>query len=210
VSVVVAGCVLAAGAGQRLGSAKASVAIDGRTFLDRLLESLATAGVAPRLVVGRADEAATLRTACDRRDARLLLNPAPERGMLSSVHVCLHALTASAAAIDALVVAPVDCPLVRSETVAALVTAFAVTRASIVVPRHGDRRGHPTLFAASLFAELLQAPLDVGARPGVRAHAADRLELPVDDPAVLDDIDTPAALAALRERDARRDRPAAP
>jgi CTP:molybdopterin cytidylyltransferase MocA len=167
VTAVVAACVLAAGAGRRMGAPKASLEYDGRTFVDRLLDSCRAAGMAPRFVVAAAADA-TVRAACERHNARLLLNPAPERGMLSSLHVCLHALAAPAATPAALVVAPVDCPRVRPETIAALAAAFATTRAPIVVPRYRGRRGHPALFAAALFEELLRAPLDVGARAVVR------------------------------------------
>ena len=135
---------------------------------------------------------------CAANDAQLLLNPHPECGMLSSLHVCLRAITASAPALDGLFVLPVDCPGVRPETVVALATAFRTSRAPLVVPRFGLRRGHPVLFAATLFDELACAPLDQGARAVVRAHAADRLEVPVDDPAVLNDVDTPDAAAKLR------------
>ncbi len=196
----VALCVPAAGAGARMGGPKALQPLDGRSFVEHILATMRDAGVAPRYVVGR-DAAPALRAACARGGARLLVNPDPDRGMLSSIHVCLDAIGREEAAeraptgmatIDALFVAPVDCPRVRAATVATLVAAFARTGASIVVPRFGERRGHPTLFARALFAELRAAPLDVGARAVVRAHAPDRVEVSVDDPAVLDDFDRPA------------------
>lgn len=201
-----------------MGGPKALLPIGEMTFLDYLLDSLRTAGVRPRYVVIRASyDTERMRAVCARGRARLVVNPDPDRGMLSSIHACLdeieraekraarRAVTAvpleesrgRARAeplpfrVDALFVAPVDCPRVKPETIEMLATSFGVTRSPIVVPRYGDRRGHPTLFARRLFAELRAAPLDVGARAVVRAHAKDRLEVRVNDPAVLDDFDQP-------------------
>jgi molybdenum cofactor cytidylyltransferase len=60
-----------------------------------------------------------------------------------------------------------------------------------VVPVCRGRRGHPVIFARKLFAELLAAPLDQGAKSVVRAHTADTLELETDDEDITCDIDTP-------------------
>lgn len=195
----IAACVLAAGRSRRMGSPKAWLDAGGQPFVVRLLGSLRTAGVARCLVVAPVHDAA-MQAVCDAHAAELLVNPDPERGMLSSIHIGLRALRtggATAPAVDALFVAPVDCPRVQPQTLALLIAQFAATHAPIVVPSHGGRRGHPVLFAARLFDELLQAPLDVGARAVVRAHTADRLEVPVDDAAVLDDVDTPEDWARL-------------
>ncbi len=195
-------CLLAAGASERMGRSKALLPFEGRTFLAAALEMFRAAGVETRFVVGRATpapELAAMAGICAANGARLLVNPEPERGMLSSLHVCLNAMqSGDAPALAGLFVLPVDCPGVRPGTLAALAAAFRTSGAPVVVPRFGLRRGHPVLFAAALFEELAAAPLDQGARAVVRAHAADRLELPVDDPAVLNDVDTPDAIARLR------------
>jgi molybdenum cofactor cytidylyltransferase len=60
-----------------------------------------------------------------------------------------------------------------------------------VRPRHLTRRGHPVIFSASLFDDLLKAPLDQGAKAVVNAHGADTLELETDDAGIAIDIDTP-------------------
>lgn len=200
----IAACVLAAGRSRRMGSPKAWLDAGGQPFVVRLLASLRSAGVTRCLVIASVDDAA-MQAVCDADGAELLVNPDPDRGMLSSIHIGLRVLRAGeaaapavAAAPDALFVAPVDCPRVQPQTLALLMAQFAATHAPIVVPIHGGRRGHPTLFAAQLFDELLQAPLDVGARAVVRAHAADRLEVHVDDAAVLDDVDTPEDWGRLR------------
>lgn len=195
--MTIAACVLAAGAGRRMGASKALVAIDGRSFLDTILDSLRDAGLSQRYVVVRPDapEVAAIAAA---HGAAVVVNPAPERGMLSSIHACLGAIATAAPphdrAVLALLVAPVDCPRVAAATVRALVAEFARTRAPVVVPSLGGRRGHPVIFSRAVFAELAAAPLDAGARAVVRAHARDRLDVAVDDPAIFDDFDRPRDL----------------
>jgi molybdenum cofactor cytidylyltransferase len=59
------------------------------------------------------------------------------------------------------------------------------------VPRYRGRRGHPVIFSRSLFPELMNAPLDQGAKTVVHAHRDDTLEIDTDDEGVSIDIDTP-------------------
>ncbi len=181
-----------------MGAPKALVTIEGRTFLESMLESLSDAGAAPLYVVARPGARAVAEIVAS-RGATLVVNPAPERGMLSSIHVCLAAIDAAPRSrdVDALLVAPVDCPRVAAATIRALLAEFARTRAPIVVPRYDGRCGHPVIFSRALFGELASAPLNVGARAVVRAHARDRVEFDVADPAVLDDFDEPRDLSPL-------------
>jgi molybdenum cofactor cytidylyltransferase len=71
------------------------------------------------------------------------------------------------------------------------VDAFREKHQRIVVPTHAGRRGHPVLFARAVFDELLTAPNDEGARAVVRKDPTRVLAVPVDDPAVLEDFNTP-------------------
>jgi molybdenum cofactor cytidylyltransferase len=113
--------------------------------------------------------------------------------MLSSLQCGLRAFRETP---DAVFVWPVDHPLVERDTVVAMITAFQRTDAPVVVPTHGGRRGHPVLFAARVIPELLAADPSLGARSVVHAHD-DRLELPVPDPGVVADIDTPEDYARV-------------
>jgi molybdenum cofactor cytidylyltransferase len=170
--------VLAAGASTRMGSPKALLTTAaGTTFLQAILATLREAGVeSVRVVV--APGAGT--------DATHVINPEPARGMLSSVQCGLRALPEPC---DAVLLWPVDHPLVRVSTVAAMLDAFRSGDPPVVVPTHDGRRGHPVLFARRLVPELLAADPALGARAVVHAHA-DRLELTVEDRGVLADVDT--------------------
>ncbi len=190
-SAAVAGVVLAAGASSRMGRPKALLTVDGTTFLERIVDVAASAGLAPlRVVVG--EHGPAVEAACPDLAPLLVTNPDPSRGQLSSLQTALLALGAEAPA--AVAVFLVDHPLVRRTSVGAIVAAFRATGHGIVVPTLGSRRGHPVLFARALFPALLAAPLERGARAVLEARPDEVLEVPVDDPGILVDIDTPAEL----------------
>ena len=72
------------------------------------------------------------------------------------------------------------------------------TAATIIVPTYDRKRGNPVLWPRRYFAEIAPLTGDVGARALIERYADHVLFLPIDDPAILVDVDTPAALAALR------------
>ena len=173
--------VLAAGASSRMGRAKATLALGpgGPTFVVAIEATLRASGVSLWRVV--------VAPGLAHRDARAVLNPDAHTGMLSSVQCGLRALGPG---VDAALVWPVDHPLVERETILAMVDAFGSGNAPVVVPTYLGRRGHPVLFAARTFPELLAADPASGARAVVHAHD-DRVELEVRDRGVTEDIDTP-------------------
>jgi len=184
---VIGAIVLAAGSSSRMGRAKAQLPAgpNGRSFVDTISETLAGAGVSEvRIVVAPGSTQAPRQA---------VVNPDPSAGMLSSVQCGLRAFREWP---DAVFVWPVDHPLVERDTVLAMAAAFQRTGAPVIVPTHGGRRGHPVLFAARVVPELLAADPSLGARSVVHAHD-DRLELPVPDPGVVADIDTPEDYARV-------------
>jgi molybdenum cofactor cytidylyltransferase len=68
---------------------------------------------------------------------------------------------------------------------------FSETKSLIVVPRHQGKRGHPVIFSHVLFAELLNAPMEEGAKAVVNAHRDETLEIDTEDVGITLDIDTP-------------------
>ena len=178
--------VLAAGRSERMGRSKADLPLpEGGSFLEAILAKLGRLRVgAVRVVVGPHDP----RAGGD----GIVVNPDPSRGMLSSVQCGLSSLPDEA---DAVLLWPVDHPRVEIGTVATLIASFrAHTGASVIVPVHGGRRGHPVLFAGAVLAELSSLPWESSAAEVVHARA-DRIEIEVDDPAIHDDIDDDAAYA---------------
>ncbi|MHB2015934.1 MAG: nucleotidyltransferase family protein [Candidatus Xenobia bacterium] len=178
-SVLVDAVVLAAGASRRMGQPKAWLMLEGETFVDRIVRHLRQVGVRDVVVVRPLEGPAI-------RGGREVVNPRPESEQIESMQLGLRALRGDA---DAVLVWPVDHPLVGPETVAQLLAAFAGQ--PLVQPWCG-RPGHPVLFAARLIPELLAAGAG-GARPVVGRYREQRLLLPVSDAGVTANIDTPDA-----------------
>lgn len=178
---VVAGAVLAAGSGTRMGTPKAELVVAGRRLLDRAVTVLRDGGCSPVIAVVRAGTTVA--------GVRAVVNPKPERGMRSSLALAVQAATLARA--DALAVLLVDVPGVGADAVRAVAAAWQPGR--IAIARYGTRRGHPTIMAPALWREALT---DAQPDEGARALLASRPEL-VDEVAVAGDatdLDTPEDL----------------
>jgi molybdenum cofactor cytidylyltransferase len=95
---------------------------------------------------------------------------------------------------------PVDHPLVSATLVGALIEAFNNSRAPVVVPCYRGHRGHPVIFSAAVYEELLSAPLDQGARAVVWAHAGEVREVPTVEEGCVLNLNDPQALQKLNGR----------
>lgn len=180
---MIAGLILAGGASRRMGRPKALLEYRGETFLGRL-QRIFLANCDPVVVVVGHD-AATIRPVVDPR-AVVVVNPDPERGMLSSLQVGLEQLRNA----ERVLFLPLDYPAIHSDTVARLCESQTATH-PIVMPRYEGRRGHPVLIAHTIILELLALPVDGAARDVIRSHNHEILYLDVNDPAILMDVDTP-------------------
>src|SRR5216117_3530718 len=185
-----AGVVLAAGRSARMGSPKALLDFLGLPFVVRILEALEALEVKTRVVVVGPD-APRIRPALAGHDCLIVENGDVDAGPIASLRVALRALEPVRP--SAALAWPVDLPHVRVTTVERLLEAFRRSPAPAVVPTFAERRGHPVLWGAGLFQELLtsEAATRHGARAVLHAHAAEIVAVPVDDPAVIDDLNTP-------------------
>ena len=100
----------------------------------------------------------------------------------------------AAGAADGYLVALGDMPFVRPSSIAAVRDALA-GGAPLAAPFWRSRRGHPVGLAGRFHAELLTLRGDEGAKALLAANAERLLKIPVGDPGVIRDIDTPADLA---------------
>lgn len=176
----IAGAVLAAGSGTRMGRPKAELIIGGQRLLDRAISVLHEAGCDPVIAVVRDGTTAV--------DAAAVVNPDPDRGMRSSLALAIERADGA----DALAVLLVDTPGVDAGAVRDVVAGWRPGR--IAVAKYGTRRGHPTVMGMADWRAALQfAGPDEGAR-ALLAAEADRVdEIPVTGDAA--DLDTPDDLA---------------
>jgi CTP:molybdopterin cytidylyltransferase MocA len=213
----VAGILLAAGEGSRLGQPKALVEIGGQRLVDRGVLMLRAGGADPIVVV-------TGAAPVDVPGALVVHNPAWSTGMGSSLAAGLSALRAvspeefSAAECTAAVIALADQPLVAPECVKRLIASHVGDStprvgpdegggASIAVAAYGGRPRNPVLIAREHWAEVLTlAHGDAGARPFLRAHPDLVMLVECGDAGSPDDIDTPEDLVRVTEILTRSDR----
>jgi len=186
----VAGLILAGGVGARFGGPKAwAVLPDGRSFLEACADALAAAGVVPI--------AATLPPGSDDPGITgLVAVPLPEPGldMFASIRIGVLRLVGQGGW-DHLAVLPVDHPLVRPETVAALAAAGAAA----AIPSVRGKHGHPVVIDRAT-AEAIAGGVMAGPtlRDVLREVGADDVE--VDDPGAIANCNTPGALTRAMER----------
>ncbi|PCI63143.1 MAG: 4-diphosphocytidyl-2C-methyl-D-erythritol kinase [Kordiimonadales bacterium] len=191
-SHLTAAIVLAAGKSSRSGqSHKLLSRIGNATVIEKTLSSLASAGIpSPLVITGhRADEIAA---AIASPDVRLIQNPNYASGMASSLSAGVGALEDD---IAQCFICLGDMPFVRAETFAALSKSAAnISEAEIFIPTFNGKRGNPVLWRHTQFAKLRSVTGDKGGRVLIRDQDFIVIEVPVDDPGILIDLDTPEAL----------------
>ena len=189
---MIAAIVLAAGKSERMGRPKALLPIAGRTFLENILDAISRSSIQHTVVV-----AGHHREEIERCVplVQTVFNANYEQGMVTSLQTGIRALPAAAAGALLFLV---DHPLVESATVEALIAHFAPNR--IVLPVFAGRRGHPVLFSSEVLTEILELPEGQGANIVVKRDPKRVLEVPVDTPGILVDVDTPEDFEKLRSQ----------
>lgn len=191
----VAGLVLAAGGGRRLGGRpKALLEHRGRPLVEHAVEALRSAGC-ERVHVVLGARAGDVRERARLEDCVLVDNPGWERGMGSSLRAGLDSLAGTGA--RAALVLLVDQPGVGVDAVARVRAAYR-DETSLVSAAYEGARGHPVLLGAAHWAGIVaSATGDRGARAYLRTHEESITLVECGDVARPYDIDTEADLGHL-------------
>ncbi|PVZ13101.1 nucleotidyltransferase family protein [Actinomycetospora cinnamomea] len=188
--MTVAGLLLAAGGGRRMGRPKAAVELDGEPLVVRALRALHAAGTAPVVVV----LGAGLPAVADLLPAGTPWVPAPgwdTEGQAASLRAGLDALADTDA--DAVLVSLVDTPGIGPAALAR-VAAHATGPDALARGAVDGRAGHPVLLGRGHWAAVRAAAAgDAGARGFLRGRD-DVAVVEIGDVAVGDDLDTPEDL----------------
>jgi len=188
----VAAIVLAAGRAARMGDNKLLAELAGKPLVRHAAEA-ACASAARPVVVVTGHDAERVRAALAGLDVTFVHNPDHATGMASSLRAGIAAIPDAAGALICLG----DMPRVTPAHIGAIIAALDDDGA-IVVPTCDRKRGNPVLLGRRHFAEVAALEGDVGARALIERNAAAVRWLALDDPAILLDVDTPAALATIR------------
>jgi len=215
---LIAAIVLAAGKSERMGSPKALLQLRGRPFLEHILDAIAKSSIGDAVIVlgHHKDEIKRALTSSplplgegserkragegsstpgpQRERASIVFNPNYELGMVTSIQAGIRALPPG---VDGAMLFLVDHPLVDPQTIDALIKNLRPGH--IVLPTFQGRRGHPVLFSAALFDEILALPATQGANMIVRRDPTRITEVPLNDRGILVDIDTPEQFGKLLE-----------
>ena len=185
-----AGLILAGGEGRRFGGPKAFARLpDGRTFLEVCCESLTAAGARP--------VAATLpprHAGHELAGLRQIPLPGPGLDMLASLRWGLRHLISDASWL-AVVVLPVDHPLVGPAAIRVLAAVEAVAG----VPTYRGKHGHPIVLARGPADRIARDEITGGTLRDILATVG-WVEVAVADPGVVANCNTPEALRRWLER----------
>ena len=194
---------MAAGESSRMGSDKAllpwppvakGMPFSGETFLSAAIRSLSSTDQVVVVVGNNERELAPVVYAAG---GSLVRNAAPEGDQFSSLRVGLQAVMDLGR--DAAMITLVDRPPASAAALANLRAAFeaAPSETWAVVPEYGGRHGHPFLAGREMIEVFLKAPATATARDVEHQHQEHLLYVPVDDPHVVMNVNTPEDYAAL-------------
>jgi len=200
-----AGIILAAGESTRMGRDKALLpwpptlspnTAPGGTLLSAAIKALSDFCDLVIVVAGNNETA--LRPVIYGCGAFLALNPNPDLGQFSSLQVGLHEVLNQGR--DAAMVTLVDRPPPHSTSLQALTSTFANRNHDVwsVVPEYQGKHGHPILFGREMIEAFLKAPATSVARDIEHANQQRILYVPVSDPQVTANIDTPEQYASIQ------------
>ena len=177
-----------------MGAKKQLLPIQGRPAVARCLEGLMDARAAEIVLVVN-PEADDILEAAKHFPIRIAVNEVPGSDMAASVMTGLACIDREATGV---LVCLCDHPLVRPETMEAMISAHVRLPDAIIIPVYRGRKGHPTLFPRRLLEEL-----GTGAtmREVIGRHRAKISLLNVDDEGVILDMDTPEDYRRILDKD---------
>jgi CTP:molybdopterin cytidylyltransferase MocA len=172
------------------GRFKPLLPVGGQTMIERTVGCLSAAAGVGRVLVVTGHRADEVRKAVGRTTAaRTLCNEHYQTGgMVSSAQVGARALPPDA---DGFVLSLGDQPTVRPDTISHLIAAWRKGAATIAIPAYHGKRGHPIVMSADCIDAILKLTAGQTLKTVVERYKDRTIELEVDDPGVVTDVDTP-------------------
>ncbi|HDS09264.1 MAG TPA: nucleotidyltransferase family protein [Firmicutes bacterium] len=185
--------ILAAGESLRMGSPKALLKIGKNTFLEKIYNNLQLCNFNEILcVLGKDSE--QIKSDHSTLFMNYLINENHALGQISSIQKGIESVKEDS---EGVFLALVDMPLVKIETMRSMIKVWEENKENIIIPTYDDHGGHPVIFPRKFFPNLLNAPMDEGARHVVYNNPDAVIRVPVSDPGVRKDFDYPGDLSDL-------------
>lgn len=192
----IAAVVAAAGMSSRMGQPKQLLPWNDTTVVEAVVMNLTAAGAEPVVVVV-GYQAKEVQLALSSTTAITVANPDyAEGGLLQSLQVGLRQVT-SYQSLAGTLLCLVDQPHIPVRTLRSIIAMSRRRSTHLVIPRYGDRRGHPIYLPQTLFGSALALGPDATLRDLVVSNESIIEYIDVDTPAILQDMDTPADYKAL-------------
>lgn len=193
---MIAAIVLAAGSSSRMGTPKQLLPFGASTILGSVVENLKAAQV-DRILVVLGHEAERIRAAVGGDAVEFVLNADYPQGMFSSVQAGLRRLRPDT---SSFLICLGDQPGIRGRTLRELIGKFAACGRGIGIPFAQKDQGHPLFVSGKYLNELSMMAPHLTLKHFLSAHSDDIARLPIEDAAVLRDIDTRADYEAEKRR----------
>jgi molybdenum cofactor cytidylyltransferase len=190
----IAGLILAAGEGRRMGGPNKLLATVGGKPLVRIAAEAAAKSDVSSVTVVTGHRARDVETALAGLDVRFVHNVDYAQGLSTSLRAGIESLPDD---VDGAIVLLADMPGIEAGLIARLIDAFDPDQGVfLVVPTYEGKRGNPVVWSSRFFPALAAVQGDTGGRHliGENAESVAEVEL---GPAVALDVDTPQALAAI-------------
>jgi molybdenum cofactor cytidylyltransferase len=187
---MISGILLAAGESKRMqGAFKPLLKWGKRTVIGECIHQMRNSRLAEIFVVLGHREL-EVRQSLAGSGVQYAINKNYQKGMLSSVKTGLSMLSPNE---DAVLIALVDQPMIKSSLINKLILAFEESDKGIALPVYGGRHGHPIIISTSYVDDIMQLDDEAGGGLGdlINANRGDWLEVPVETPDVIEDIDSP-------------------
>lgn len=185
---MILGLILAAGESSRMKSPKALLKIGDVTFAESIAAKMRAGHIDPVLVVAGAHVDEIRKQFETSAGFTIVHNARYAEGQISSLKEGLRHLPAG---VQAVMVWPVDQPLIKLETVQALISAFQREQNPVVIPVFEGRNGHPVIYGTEAMHTVLGLKQNQTAKHLRSIYKDQTLFVDVADPAILIDIDTP-------------------
>lgn len=174
--------ILAAGSGSRIGTPKLMLEIDGKSFINAIIDRLQSAGI--KNIVCVVSEMTYGWAKKNIRDFKIVVNPKPERGMISSVFYGMESIDKC----DGVMIIPVDHPYVETDTYKSLIIESEKNTDVIIKPRFNGKSGHPIIIPYDLANKITEDDFNTGLNDVIKKSIYKHIYVDVEDNGILKNI----------------------